>query len=326
MNKRLLGLLATTVLTSACGGGSSEFGGDVPVSDSFGINSSNGVAATRQSYEAVMASGGIAEVGGPAVFSSAPGDGYSIAQQALTPEDLARDVISLIPFGPIVEPCLGGTGTSSLSGDIASPDTLTPGDFFRIEYEFCDEGQGEVIDGVITLTVTDFSGDLFLGTYLVAMDTDIDMLTVTTATDTLTADGDASITLDTSDAPFVATSVSGSSLTQSSNAGTETLANYRSDQTVDGNQQPTPFTMDASGTLDSSQLPGSVTYSTEAEFRGLVPGYPGEGTLLVRGANSTARLVVIDDTNVRIDIDNNADGVVDDSFELTWDEFLNPGT
>jgi hypothetical protein len=322
-----IGLLATTLLTAACGGGDSDFGGDEPViSDALPINSSNGVAATRHSYEAAVASGGIAELGQTPVAGSAPADGYAIAFQAMAPEDLALAVVSLVPFGPVVEQCLGGTGTVSISGDIASLDTLSAGDTFLVEYDVCDEGQGEVIDGTIELTVTDFSGDLFLGTYLVAMDALIDSLSIATGTDTVTVNGDALITLDTVNAPFVATTVSGTSVTQTSNSGTETLAGYRSEQTVDGNQEPPPFTMEASGTLDSSQLAGAVDYSTVTAFGGYVPGYPGEGVLRVTGAGSEARLIVIDANNVRVEIDANADGVVDDSFDMTWDEFLGSGT
>lgn len=325
MKRTHLGLLAASILASACGSdGGNSFSGTEPVSGSFGIDSSNGVAATRQSYGAVMASGGIAEIGGPVGVASAPPNGASIASHAATPEDVVLNVVSLVPFGPDVQPCLGGTGTVTMSGDIAVPGTLTAGDFFVIEYDLCDEGAGEVIDGIITLTVRDFSGDLFLGTYLLSMDADIDTLSVATGTDTLIADGDATVTLDTMDAPFVVTSVSGSRITQSSNAGTETLTSYSSSQTFDGNQDPAEYTMDASGSLDSSQLPGSVTYSTESTFRGFVPAYPSEGTLLVRGDNSSARLVVVDDANVRVEIDSNGDGVADDMIDLTWDEFLNP--
>jgi len=324
MKRIHLGLLAASILASACGGdGGNSFGGAEPVSDSFGIDASNGVAATRQSYGAVMASGGIAEIGGPVGMGSTPPNGAAIANQAATPEDLVLNVLSMIPFGPDVQPCLGGTGTVTMSGDIAVPGTLTAGDFFVIEYDFCDEGAGEVLDGIITLTVRDFSGDLFLGTYLLSMDADIDTLSVATGTDTLIADGDATVTLDTMDAPFIASSVTGTSITQSSNAGTETLSSYSSIQTLDGNQDPAEFTMDAAGGLDSSQLPGSVTYSTESTFRGFVPAYPSEGVLLVRGDNSSARLIVVDDANVRVEIDSTGDGVADDVIDLTWDEFLN---
>lgn len=326
MNRVHLGLIAAALMTSGCGGGGdNSFSGTDPVSDSFGIDSGNGVTAARLSYEAVLASGGIAEVGGALGISSAPTDGSAIAYRGTAPEDLVVDVVSLIPFGPEVEPCLGGTGTVTLSGDIAVPGTLTPGDVFRIEYELCDEGQGEVIDGIIDMTVRDFSGDLFLGTYLVTMDTVIDMLSIATGTDTITADGDATITLDTLAAPFVNTGVSGSRITQSSSAGTETLTGYSSSQTVDGNQDPAEYTMDAAGKLDSSNLPGSVDYSTEATFRGFLPAYPQEGTLLVVGDNSSARLVVIDAANVRVEIDSNGDGDAEEIINLTWDEFLTPG-
>ena len=322
-----IGLLASATLIVACGGSSNDFGGGAPDTGNVTpIDSSNGVAAARHGYEAAVASGGIADLGQSRVFGSAPVDGYAIARQAMSAEDLALDVVSMLPFGPVVEQCLGGTGTVTITGDIASLEGLAAGDTFLVEYDQCDEGMGEVIDGIVQLTVTDFSGDLFLGTYLVAMDAVVDSLVILTGTDTLTTDGDASITLDTMSIPFVATSVSGSSITRTSNAGTETLTNYRSEQTVDGNQDPPPFTMAASGTLDSSALGGSIDYSTETDFRGYVPGYPGEGVLLVEGSGSTARLVVIDDTNVRVDVDSNADGVVDASVDLTWDEFLAAGT
>ena len=325
MKRIHLGLLAASILASACGSDSGDsFGGTEPVADSFGIDVNNGVVATRQSYGAAIASGGIAELGGPVGISSAPPNGSAIASQAATPEDVVLDVVSMVPFGPDVQPCQGGTGTVTMSGDIAVPVTLTAGDFFIIEYDVCDEGAGEIIDGIITLTVRDFSGDLFLGTYRLIMDAEIDTLSVATGTDTLTADGDATVTLDTMAAPFVATSVSGSRITQSSNAGTEALTSYSSNQTLDGNQNPAVYTMDASGGLESSQLPGSVSYSTESTFRGFVPAYPGEGALLVRGHNSSARLVVVDDTNVRVEIDSNGDGATDDAIDLTWDEFLNP--
>jgi hypothetical protein len=325
MKRIHIGLLAASLLASACGGGGgSTFGGAPPVSESFTIDSSNGVAAARQSYGAVMASGGIAEIGGAAGISSAPSDGSAIAQQAATPEDVVLDVVSLVPFGPDVQPCLGGTGTVTLSGDIAAPGTLTPGDFFVVEYELCDEGEGEIIDGIITLTVRDFSGDFFLGTYQLSMDADVDTLSVATGTDNVTADGQATVTLDTTDTPFITTGVSGSQMTQSSNAGTETLTNFSSNQTLDGNQEPPEYTMDAAGTLDSSQLPGSVTYSTELTFRGFAPAYPGEGVLLVSGDSSFARLIVLDENNVRIEIDSNGDGEAEDVFDMTWDEFLNP--
>ena len=56
MKRVNLGLLASTFLIAACGGGDgSSFGGGEPVSDSFPITAANGEQATRLSYEAAIA-------------------------------------------------------------------------------------------------------------------------------------------------------------------------------------------------------------------------------------------------------------------------------
>jgi hypothetical protein len=326
MKRVHLGLLAASVMISACGGSGGNFGGQDPVSSSFPITSSNGVQTTRLSYQAALGAVELADIGIPPVDGAGFADNSTIAYVAPTPEDIVLDVIKLVPFGPDVEPCLGGTGTTTLSGDLAVPGTFTAGDTFRIEYELCDEGQGEVIDGVINLTVTDFSGDLFLGTFMLAVNAVVDTLQVLTASDTLTGTGDASITIDTMLVPYVETSVSGSQMTQTYNAGSETLTNYRSDQSVDGNQQPQEFTMDSAGTLEHSTLPGTVEYSTTTLFRGFFPAYPNEGALLVEGDNSSAVLTVLDDNNVRVEVDENGDGEFEYSEDMTWDAFLGNNT
>ena len=321
MRSSPVSLIALSLLVAGCGGGGdSTFGGTPPVATSFPIDGSNGVAVTRLSWEAAVASGGLADLGSAAGLSGSAPNGSAIANRASRDEGLLFDVVSMVPFGPDVFPCDGGTGTVTISGDIALPGTFTPGDSFLIEYDLCDEGFGEVIDGTISLTVRDFAGDIFLGTYLLGMDALVDALSVATAADTIVGNGDATITLDTTETPFIQANVSGTSLAQDSLSSSETLRNYSSSQTFDGNQSPAVYTMDASGTLDSSQLPGDVVYSTEATFTGNEGEYPNTGVLLVRGENSSARLVAVDATNVRIEIDSNGDGAADEIIELTWAE------
>lgn len=326
MNRVPASMFALALLLSACGGGGGDsFGGSGAEPTSFPIDGSNGVAATRLAWEAAIASGGLAELGSAAgVTAAAPGDSAvsdaAIAERLTGPGNPFFDVISLVPFGPDTYPCEGGTGSVTVSGDIAVPGTFTRGDTFLIVYELCDEGFGEVIDGTISLTVRDFAGDLFLGTYLLSMDADIDALSVTTATDTIVGNGDAQITLDTTETPYVEAGVSGAVLMQDSMTSSETLRDYSSFQTFDGNQSPAIYTMEASGMLDSSQLPGDIGYATEQTFIGNEGEYPNQGTLLVSGDNSSARLVAIDATNIRIDIDSNGDGVVDEMIDMTWAE------
>ena len=321
MRSSPVSLIALLLLIAGCGGsGGSTFGGTPPVATSFPIDGSNGVAVTRLSWEAAVESGGLADLGSAAGLSGSAPNGSAIASRASRDEGLLFDVVSMVPFGPDVFPCDGGTGTVTVSGDIALPGTFTPGDSFLIEYELCDEGFGEVIDGSISLTVRDFAGDIFLGTYLLGMDALVDALSVATAADTIVGNGDATITLDTTETPFIQANVSGTSLSQDSLSSSETLRNYSSSQTFDGNLSPAIYTMDASGTLDSSQLPGDVVYSTETTFTGNEGEYPNTGVLLVRGENSSARLIAVDATNVRIEIDSNGDGTADEIIELTWAE------
>ena len=104
------------------------------------------------------------------------------------------------------------------------------------------------------------------------------------------------------------------------NASSETLSNYSSSQTYDGNQVPAEYTLAASGTLDSTQLPGPVRYATGPDFVGFGENYPQQGTLTVTGDASSARLVAVDAENVRIDIDADGDGVYEESIELLWSE------
>lgn len=316
------GLIALSLFVAACGGsGGASFGGTPPpVGSSIPIDGSNGVAVTRLSWEAAVASGGLADLGAAAGITGSTGNGSTIAERASRREGLLHDIISMVPFGPDVFPCDGGTGAVTISGDLAVPGTLTAGDTFLIEYDLCDEGFGEVIDGTVSLTVNDFAGDLFLGTYLLGMGADVDALSVATASDTIVGSGDAAITLDTTDTPFITAGVSGTVMTQDSQSSSETLRNYSSSQTFDGNLIPAVYTMEASGTLDSSQLPADVVYSTEATFVGNEGEYPNTGVLLVRGDNSSARLVAVDATNVRIEIDSNGDGNADEIIELTWAE------
>jgi hypothetical protein len=227
------------------------------------------------------------------------------------------NLVQQVPFGPEVLPCLSN-GIVTFSGDIADPATLTVGDTFRAVYELCDDGAGEVIDGAIDFTVREFTGDIQTGLYMLSMDTVVSNLQVVTGTDTISNNGDATITLDTMRAPFISAGVSGTSMTVDSNASSETLSAYSSSQTVDGSLQALPFTLEASGTLDSTQLDGIVRYSTPVTFAGEGVDYPSSGALLVEGDNSSARLTAVDNINVTIEIDSNGDGVVDATIETTW--------
>jgi hypothetical protein len=323
MSRARLSILSAAVLVAACGSGAEQFNGNDPNTGSFDITTQNGLQAVKVAWESAIQSGDLSELGGGFGLSAATPDGFSKAALS-QPTGLVASVMQKVPFGPTVYPCIPN-GTVTVSGDIADEtmQTLAADDTFSVLYTMCEEGTGEVIDGLVDFTVGDFTGDLLSGTYMVSMDAVVTDLQVMTGNDTLTSNGDATVTLDTMDAPFVYAGTSGSSMTTDSNASSETIMNYQSSQTVDGNEQNLPYTLFAAGLLDSTQLAGIVRYSTPVEFSGEGADYPSAGVLLVEGSNSSARLTVIDNVNVTIDFDVNGDGETDQTINTTWGDLTN---
>lgn len=319
MSRARLSLVSASLLIAACGSGGDSFTEAQSTTTTFNITSADAVVAASLSWEAAMASGDFADLGGALGLSSAMPGGFEIATVALPPTGSLINIVQQVPFGPDVYPCLS-LGTVSVSGDVENPLTLTPGDTFRVVYELCDDGLGEVVNGMVDFTVRDFAGEILAGTYLLSMDAVVTDLQIQTGTDTITSNGDATVNLDTESAPAVAASVSGASMTTDRNTSSETVTNYFSSQTVDAGVVPAPYTMSAAGTLDSTQLGGIVRYSTVETFQGFDADYPDSGVLLVEGETSSARLIAVDNVNVTIELDSNGDGVTDETFSLTWVE------
>ncbi|MCJ7589839.1 MAG: hypothetical protein MUO51_00635 [Woeseiaceae bacterium] len=310
--------LGPALLLAACGD-SKLSSGDEPANTGTGLvlTSVNAQSAVVIAFNAAMDSADLADVGGAiGVTATAPGS----SSKATPRKQLSGFLVSAlqqVPFGPDVFPC-DVSGSITMSGDLADPFTLTAGDTFNIDAAACDDGLGEVLDGVMSMTVTEFTGDLFLQAYLLGMNASLNGLQVTTATDVVSSTGDTSVVLDTTATPFVSAIVSGASMMTSSNSDSETLSNYRTEQTVDAGQQGIPYTLTSSGTVDSSLLSDTVRYTTPVQFTGFDVDFPSTGELLVSGNNSSVRLVALDNVNVRIDLDNDGNGTVDESIQTTW--------
>jgi hypothetical protein len=309
--------LSAALLIAACGGGSSGLDTTQTASDVLVISGNNAETAARASYDAALGSADLTDLGDGIGLSAGAFGSFSKASPGVQVSGFLAGVMQTIPFGPDVFPCTV-SGTITISGNIENPWTLTAGDDFLVESTACDDGLGEVVDGSLSFMVTEFSGDVLSGLYSVSMDTVVDSLQVATADDTISNRGDALITLDTTAAPFVSASVSGNAMTTDSNANTETLSNYSSTQTLDAGANQPLYTMIASGTLQTTQLSGSVSYTTPLMFEGFGQDYPHTGELLISGDNSSARLIAVDNVNVRIEVDSDNDGTVDETINTTW--------
>jgi len=75
------------------------------------------------------------------------------------------------------------------------------------------------------------------------------------------------------------------------------------------------------GTLTSSAFAGSATFETVKPFLSVDGSFPSMGELVIHGANgATIRVVALDGTFVRLEIDDDGDGVVDARVDATWAE------
>lgn len=315
----LMGLICTAM--AACGGGGDGLaGGGTSPAPAAGlkIDSANAVVVSKASYDAAA---GSVEVGtlltdaGP--IAAAPAGSMKAAQQfsKLTSDDIQQALI------PVTEDCLSGSYT--VDATLANPFAISAGDSFNIVFNQCDEGLGEVLNGTLDFTIDAISGDLAGGMYELQVSMNLTDFQVTTEADVVISNGDATVLLDTTNNPLVLASASGNSLSTDSNASSDTLSNFSSSQSVNAGLDPMPFSWTAGGTLDTSRLTDTVTYSTPVTFEGFDLDYPYVGELLVAGDSSSARLVAIDSVNIRIDIDSDGDGTVDESIETTWAEFNN---
>ena len=317
----LVAVLAVTACSSSDTGGGIVPGGAPPPPSGFTITSANGVTVAKTSWDAAAGSADLVGLFGSSggFVASVPATVNKIQRIASAP-DSGGSTTQGVPIPATDFDCAFGIVT--ISGEIFDPltPTLTPGDFIDSVYTDCDEGTGEIVNGVVRMTVDAFVGDLALGVYDLTATFVLTGLRVTTATDDLTSSGTVTVALDTTMLPAIAASISGSSLTTDGNTDSETLTNFEAVQTVDAGLQPAPYTMSSSGTLDSSVLGGVINYSTPEIFRGFDFDFPGSGEFLVTSGTSSLRLIALDNVNVRIEINN--DGVIE-IIDTTWAALAN---
>lgn len=328
MQRLLILPLAALTLISACSSdgfsedkGSNNGGGGGGGAASAQITSANAAQVTKTSYQSAQTAGSAGDYSGGTGFVMSTSGPVGKIDGSFATAGKTSPATASVPIPPTVENCLA-SGTSILTGNIADPFTpaLTPGDFFEIEYVGCADDFA-VLDGIVYYEVVAFSGDLISGNYDLTMATSFTDFQIRTPDDTLLNNGDVTVRLDTLDLPIVVAEVSGDSLTIDNDLGSQTLTSFSSIHSQDTGQAPTSYTQTSSGTLNTTLITGTVSYSTPVELTGLGIDYPNAGEFLVAGANSSARLVVLDNVNIEIEVDSDGDGIVDDTLPMTWAEF-----
>jgi hypothetical protein len=330
MRRAFIALLTSLMFLGACSDASKTISGqDIdpqPPAGAFDIDAGNALAVTAATYGAAVQSGDMAGLAGSV---GGGGDG-GLAKASLEQQvgGILQAVASAVPLEPVAVGCANEGGSITFTFDVIdilvfASGMFSAGDTVLIEYVNCDEGFGEIINGTIDATVNSFAGDVLSGAYQLTMAMNLADFQIDIGSDVFTSNGDATASLDTRVALYVSASVSGGMMTTDANSSSEVLTNYSSAQTLDLNLDPTEYTLNASGTLDSTQLDGIVAYSTPVEFLGFDLNNPHQGEFLVTGETGSARLIAqANAVDVIIEVYSSSDGSGDpiETINTTWAE------
>jgi len=217
-----------------------------------------------------------------------------------------------------VEDCLNG-GTADVTAVLADPNTLTVGDRITAVFVDCDDGEGYVISGTLDLTVAEIQGDLLTNVFVLGLDVLMTEVEIIEGADSLSVEGDFSLTLDSGEFPVVAQIIGGAELSIASGPQAFTFTNFEHRFRVDLGVEPNALRVTLAGRFDSALLGGMVDYETSMPVRAKGDEDPYTGSVLVEGADNSRVLIVINDsTSVTLEVDENGDGVVDAFIDTTF--------
>ena len=305
----------TSAVITGCGGGGSGSGGNgtITTGPTLAITAENGEAVAATVTTGVLAMFQITEGAEGPILEPTAGS-LSVLQKV---GNMPGAFVQVPVQG--TQPC-DVSGSISLSGNLGDPTTLTEGDTITAVFENCDDGDGFVMDGRLALTVADVEGDVFSDVFRLTLDMVLTDLTVNSDGDSIAGDGDLAYTLDTLHFPAILTALSGNELRIAAGGEEVTFRDFEQTLEVNPGMVPTSYAAEVNGRLHSTVLGGSVDYGTVVTIQASgddKPPYTGE--ILVSGANnSEVRIVVTSEEVVRLEIDVNGDGVVDEFIDTTW--------
>jgi hypothetical protein len=309
----------------ACGGGGGSGGNGTAPVNLTKITANNAPRITSAVISAALEGGDLgnfANLGSGGLPSGKTLSSPLMAKVGSIQTDQAVSLLKQSQLGlfqaPINQPPVSCavTGEYTISGDISGSTGLVNGDTITIDYDLCDDGL-TVIDGSFSMTIRDFSGDFVSGAFSFDVDVVVTAFSVTEGGETVEVDGRLSISLDASATPSLSMTVSASSLTVTENGATHTLAAFTLTQSTDS--VTGDYTLTVEGTLSSSDFNGSVNFETTVDLQGAGTGFAFVGEITITGdANSTIHVTVLDSTMVRLEVDTDGDGAVDDVIDRLW--------
>lgn len=312
-------LMAVGIVTTIATGGSGSGGltptpapTPTPIGPTLNITADNGSEVASAVVIATGLSFDIGDITGGNV-SASPNNIHS-------PSKGAVDLLKSLPAGiqQALENC-ASSGTVDVTITQANVNTVTVGDRIVAVFVDCDDGLGYVISGTVDMTIVAVQGDILTEVFLLGMEVLMTDIVVTEGASVMTAEGDFTLTLDSLDFPAVRTSLAGENLQLGSNGEEVSLTTFDHALQLDLGVSPEALVATVSGSLSSSTLDGSVDYETTVAIEAVGDDDPHVGEILITGAeDSSVRIVIIDNSHIRLEIDENGDGTIDEFVDTNW--------
>jgi len=312
VGKTVVALIALAL--SACGGsGSGEStGGNIQVSAELAtIDSQSAPDIAAAVAGAIVGSESLAAIGGFSVPSVSTGFA-SLGKDA--PQTLAATI------GPESVDC-AAAGSVTLSGTVAVPASLTPGDTLIFEFMDCDDAEGIVVDGALAFEIVAFSGEIAIGMLTLTVSMTLDQLQFFQDGVGGSMDGELSFTVDTTNAPESFVAVSSSLFTILAGGESLTISDFIVTIAIDPALGAT--TLDSSATLASAAFDGEVSYLTTEALVFSGPGGPIAGQIVVTGAaGATLTISILGADQIELEIDVDGNETVDEVVVTSWAELI----
>ncbi len=217
------------------------------------------------------------------------------------------------------------SGTVTVSGDPANdPVTLAERDVFDLVFDACDDGDGYTIGGSFSLLVGQLDGDPRTDVFQLSYNVQNMVLTVTSGVDSYTAEKHLIIEWDSLAFPVIA--LTNMTLpTLSSQVDVYSWFHGGQSLTLNADSSISTTVVEARNSLmESAFLGGYISYETIVPLQAPDGRVPESGEILVSEhlGNGTIHIVIESSASVRLDIDADGDGIVDDSQYTTWAALL----
>ena len=321
-------LVATGVVSTVGSGGGQDFAfGKFPTLPDVATTPISGVDITIANAQdvsatAVRAAGQVLDVAtaiGGQIFPSPP------AAPGLLSSNSKFELFATVAASgdPVTEMC-AVSGSVTVSGDPANdPVFLSERDVFDLVFDSCDDGDGYTLDGSFSLFVRELVGDPRTDVFRLSYSVRYMTLAVSAmANDSVSVEPSLLLEWDSLAFPVTVVTLNPSFDTQfSSQADVYSWSYGEQSLTVNADSSISTTLGEARESLmESAFLGGYISYETIFPLQAPDGQDPESGEILVRegGGKGTIRIVIESGASVRLDIDSDGDGTIDDYQLTTW--------